>query len=84
MFHQRLGVSDQERFNTYQALFLADLDKDLVKTISRALEFSMPLGSSRFQQQIEKALGRKLGQACRGRPRIPKKLGDKHLFATDK
>jgi putative transposase len=67
--YQRLGVSDQERFNAYQVLFLADLGKDWVKTINRALEFSMPLGGSRFHQQIEKALGRKLGQSYRGRPK---------------
>lgn len=64
-----LGDSTDVRFERYMSLFDGELDKILVDEIRRAASFSMPLGGSLFQLQIEKALGRKLGYACRGRPR---------------
>lgn len=63
-----LGDSTDVRLERYMSLFDGQLDKTLVDQIRRAANFSMPLGGSLFQLQIEKALGRKLGYACRGRP----------------
>jgi putative transposase len=40
----------------------------VVHQIQTALDFSMPLGNDRFRQQIERELGRSIGQAKRGRP----------------
>jgi len=63
-----LGDTKQPRLTAYQALFENELDKGLMSNIRKASSFSMPLGDSRFQQQIEDALGRKVGYARRGRP----------------
>jgi len=63
-----LGDTKQTRLTAYQALFENELDKGLMSNIRKALSFSMLLGDSRFEQQIEEALGRKVGLARRGRP----------------
>lgn len=52
----------------YRELFASRLPKGLVQQIQMASQFSMPLGNDRFRQQIERALGRSIGQAKRGRP----------------
>jgi hypothetical protein len=49
-------------------LFNIELDKAVIHDIQRAATFSIPLGDNQFTKQIEIALGRKLGHACRGRP----------------
>ena len=56
------------RQSCYRELFSSHLSKKLVHEIRTALYFSMPLGNDRFRQQIERALGRSIGQAKRGRP----------------
>jgi len=63
-----LGDTKPTRLTAYQSLFNNELDKSLMSSIRKALSFSMPLGDSRFQQQIEEAQGRKVGYAGRGRP----------------
>lgn len=65
---QRLGSDEKSRYQAYRALFSVDLEKSLLQDIQRATTFSMPLGGRDFQVQIEKAIGRKLGHARRGRP----------------
>lgn len=66
--YQRLGLDDESRYQAYRELFSSGLEQSLLRAIQRASTFSMPLGGSDFQEQIEKALGRKLGHARRGRP----------------
>lgn len=66
--YRSLGLDKKSRSENYRALFVSDLGKELVKDIRRASEFSMPLGDSRFQKQIEAALGKRIGHAVRGRP----------------
>ena len=66
--YQALGTNDEMRFENYRALFKTDLEES-VPNIRRSINFSMPLGGDRFQQQIEQALGRKLGFSTRGRPK---------------
>ena len=56
--------------NAYRCLFENQLDNDDIHTIREASQFSMPLGSERFNQQIEAALARSIGYSKRGRPMI--------------
>jgi putative transposase len=63
-----LGEDASSRQSSYRALFASHLPKEVVHEIRMALDFSMPLGNDRFRQQIERALGRSIGQAKRGRP----------------
>lgn len=66
--YQRLGLDDVARHHAYRELFSMSLDKTIVHDIERASTFSMPLGGSRFREQVETALNRKLGYSGRGRP----------------
>ncbi|MGB5199922.1 MAG: transposase [Sedimenticolaceae bacterium] len=63
-----LGTEASTRRTCYRELFAKHLAKDVVHQIQTALDFSMPLGNDRFRQQIERELGRSIGQAKRGRP----------------
>ena len=65
-----LGCDESERQVHYRELFKIELDPDLIGKIRSTAQFSMPLGSDRFKSQIEMALGRKIGQSKRGRPRV--------------
>jgi len=58
-----LGTSASVRQEGYQSLFNNELDNVLINDIRKSASFSMPLGNSRFQQQIEGALSRKVGYA---------------------
>ena len=66
--YKRLGNNNMARANVYQALCNIEIGKDVIKDIQQASSFSMSLGDSRFQKQIEEMLGRKFGNAKRGRP----------------
>ncbi len=68
-----LGESTDVRLERYRSLFDDQIDKALVEEIRRAANTSMPLGDSFFRLRIEQVLGRRLGYACRGRPR--RKIG---------
>ena len=57
-----------ERLQCYRRLFELELYQSVEDEISGAARLSMPLGDSRSRAQIEKALGRKMGYAKRGRP----------------
>ena len=63
-----LGADASMRRTCYRKFFAKHLSRDMVHQIQTALDFSMPLGNDRFRQQIERALGRSIGQAKRGRP----------------
>ena len=63
-----LGSSDEYRQTAYRELFRYHLDNIDIHEIRNAATFSMPLGDSRFREQVEQALGRSIGQALRGRP----------------
>ena len=65
---QRLGDNSESRSHAYRELFSTELEKGMIHDIQRASTFSTPLGSSRFREQVERALGRNLGYAKRGRP----------------
>jgi putative transposase len=64
-----LGLNAGQRAEYYRALFSAHIPVEEIHKIENAAECSMPLGNSRFKQQIEEMLGRKTGYQKRGRPR---------------
>tara|TARA_R110002110_G_scaffold301156_1_gene515069 strand:+ start:21203 stop:21577 length:375 start_codon:yes stop_codon:yes gene_type:complete len=67
--YQALSPNKERREQTYRDLFQGELEENLLSEIRQSTQFSMPLGNKRFHQEIETALGRRLGQACRGRPK---------------
>ena len=67
--YEQLGSHGQEQQLSYRELFATELEKEELHAIRRAANFSMPLGNDRFRDEIEEALGRKIGYACRGKPR---------------
>lgn len=75
--YRRLGLSDETRRQAYASLFETILSAADVQMIRNAARFSMPTGDSRFKQQIERMLNRKVGYAHRGRPSGSKKSGEK-------
>ena len=66
--YEQLGWDVEDRQVSYRELFAVDLEKEDLHAINRAAEFSMPLGNDRFREEIEQALGRKIGYAKRGKP----------------
>lgn len=71
-----LGCSQHERLHRYRTFFSAQIDDCDIHAIRKATEFSVPLGSERFVRQIEKALGRSVGYAKRGRPGVGEDEGE--------
>ena len=62
-----LGVDDEERKRNYRLLFETAIPDHEIELIRSSALFSMPTGDSRFRQQVEQMIGRKLGYARRGR-----------------
>lgn len=56
----------------YRALYRAHLDKAALNDIRKALSRGQPLGSQRFQEQVEAALGKRLAPKRRERRREEK------------
>ena len=65
--YQSLGGNIEHRRAHYSALFETPLNKLMMSDIRAAANRSMPLGDNRFREQIEHALGRKLGNLYQGR-----------------
>ena len=65
----RLAGNADDRQRAYRALFGAGPRADELRAIRSCLQTGTPLGNDRFREQIEKVLGRKVGQSRRGRPR---------------
>ena len=65
--YRRSGMSIEECQHRYRALFSATLTRENIHTIRSAAYSSMPIGDDRFKVQIEKALGRSIGRAKKGR-----------------
>jgi hypothetical protein len=68
-FHARmeLAADESDRRADYRALFRAHLDDEALDDIRKASNRSLPLGSDRFREQVEAALGRRVGLRMRGR-----------------
>lgn len=71
--YRALGADEQGRQAAYQELFRYQLEPGLVDEIRKATNGNFALGSFRFQEQVAKALGRRV---MRGRPGRPKKEVD--------
>ena len=64
-----LGASDDDRHRRYRHLFDAHLDEEAIEDIRSATNGNYVLGNKRFQDEIEKMLGRRVTQGKSGRPR---------------
>jgi len=64
-----IARDESERHAAYRQLFRPQLDDDAIADIRLALNQSLPLGSSRFHEQIERAVGERREARPRGRPR---------------
>lgn len=62
-----LGSDEAQRRAAYRALFRAHLDEEALSEIRKASSRGLPLGSDRFREQVEVALGRRVGLRPRGR-----------------
>lgn len=62
-----LGLDEIERRASYRGLFRAHLDEEALDEIRKASSRGLPLGSERFKEQVEAALGRRVGLRPRGR-----------------
>jgi putative transposase len=71
-----LGATDAARQAAYRELFETGMEPATLKEIRACLQTGTPLGNDRFREQIERALGVKVGYAARGRP---KKVKDEPL-----
>ncbi len=63
-----LDQLDKPRRTAYRALFRSHFDEDLYKQIRQSTNGNFVLGSSRFQKEIEEALGRRVTPGKSGRP----------------
>lgn len=68
--YRSLGPTTSERQHAYRELFRSELDPGTFHRIRSVATFSMPLGNSRFREQIEAALQRSIGYERRGRPKV--------------
>jgi putative transposase len=66
--YRALGNTDEQRLYAYQELFRNALEPDHVHSIRASVQTGTPLGNDRFRAQVEAALGKRVGQARRGRP----------------
>ncbi len=67
--YQRLGSNEAERRKHYQELFKAHIDPETLDQIRAATNGNYVLGEARFQQEIEKTLGRRATRGQAGRPK---------------
>ncbi len=66
--YRALGRSQATRQTAYKALFKAHLEEGQLEEIRGAWETGTPLGEIRFKDQVERALGQRVGYSRRGRP----------------
>lgn len=66
--YRRLARDENGRLEAYRALFKAHLDEKVVGQIRSATNGNFALGSERFQQEVEVALGRRARRGQTGRP----------------
>ena len=67
-----LALSKKKRQLAYVGLFSEHLDEKVLKDIRNCAQTGTPLGSSKFVEQIENKLGKKVGYNLRGRPVVVK------------
>jgi len=64
-----LGHSSKTKQYAYRELFKTQIPEEDLHAINEGLKYNYPLGHERFRAQVEIALGRKVGQKQRGRPK---------------
>ena len=64
-----LGSDAQERSYTYRELFKVAIPEIDIHQIRQSLLRNYPVGNDRFKNQVEAALGRRIGTGQRGRPK---------------
>lgn len=62
-----LGQQAVERQGAYRALFRSELDDDALTDIRKAVNQGLILGTGRFRDEVEQALGRRVGPQKPGR-----------------
>lgn len=70
--YQQLGQDEATRQSRYRELFRYQLEPGLVDQIRKATNGNYVLGNSRFAEEIETALGRRVTPGKAGRPRKKK------------
>ncbi|MDG5499646.1 transposase [Marinobacter sp. BGYM27] len=65
---EALAVNGVDRSIAYRDLFRFSLPEQARNDIAKCLSASQILGSGRFREQVESALGRKAGKVGKGRP----------------
>jgi putative transposase len=73
-YYRALGTDRDERQAAYRELFRYRLDPGLVDEIREATNGNYVLGSSRFQDQVARALGRRVSRGRSGRPGLSRIL----------
>jgi putative transposase len=63
----RFSRSNANRLEAYRGLFKAQIDDDAMNEIRSATNGNYVLGSVRFQQEIERVLGRRVVKGNAGR-----------------
>jgi putative transposase len=69
--YRALGRNASQRQAAYRDLVATQLDPDALCEVRSCLQTGTPLGNDRFRDQIEKALGVRVGYSRRGRPKKP-------------
>jgi putative transposase len=63
-----LGRLPDDRQYAYRELFRRELGAEQIHNIRATVQTGTPLGNEHFREAVEQTLGRKVGQARRGRP----------------
>ncbi len=66
--YDQLGKTEEIRQHAYRELFRMQIPDEDIHVINESLDYNYPLGNERFREQIERGLGRAVGQRKRGRP----------------
>ncbi|MEJ2107402.1 MAG: transposase [Acidiferrobacteraceae bacterium] len=72
LLYRALDANAQSRQRAYRELFRYQIPEIDLHRIREALAHNYPLGNDRFREQVERALGRQVGQNTRGRPKAKK------------
>lgn len=64
--YKRLGNTQEQRASAYKQLFKAQLDNKLINTIRHNTEKGLLLGNSRFEEEIQNQLKRRVGKFTHG------------------
>ena len=64
----RLGDDEESRHSEYMKSFKFDLSGKEMEKIRTTWQTGTPLGNAYFREKVEQQLGKKVGQARRGRP----------------